>query len=176
MNAITAIPANTIPVSSPPAELAQKLATFDGMDLVRGTVPAIVVQQARQYLAVLERYHAPANPARIEMWCYKLRGGTAPISDRDFAQRLEAITEDCGDLPAWVWNRETLRLVRRANEFFPTSKAVYDALSAISNRATLGISQVRMLAGATPASAQAAATMARPEQIERMRREFGAAR
>lgn len=176
MNAITAITVSTLPVAAPPAELAQKLATFDGMDLVRGTVPAIVVQQARQYLAVLERYHAPANPARVEMWCYKLRGGTAPISDRDFAQRLEAITEDCADLPAWVWSSDTLRIVRRSNEFFPTSKAVYDALSAISNRATLGVSQVRMLANATPAPAPPPSTTARPEQVERMRHELGLAR
>ncbi len=149
--AIATLPVAPLPLPTPPAELAQKLATFDGMDLIRGSVSAVVVQQAKQHLALLERHHAAPRPAVIEFWCLKLRGGTAPMSDKDFAGRLSAIVDACGDLPAWVWNRNTLRAAMRTNEFFPTASKVYDLMAPIAFRGTLGLAHVRLLAAANPA-------------------------
>lgn len=131
-----------------PPELAQKCASFDGTDLVRGTVPAVVVEQAKRHLAALERHHAPAPEGVIEAWCRMLRGGCAIIDERDFSGRLFAIRVTCGELPAWVWTQETMKLTWRQCRFFPTAQELFDVLDGIAQKGLLGTSHVRMLAAA----------------------------
>lgn len=159
------------PLPVMPPELAQKCATFDGMDLIRGTVPARVVEQARAHLAALEAYHRPAPSALIELWCRKLRGGMAPLGEADFIGRLEAIQSSCGELPAWVWTSETHKLAWRRFKFFPTAHEMFEFLDEIAQKGMRGLSQVRMLANAKPSLANQG--MATPEQIEFMRQRLG---
>jgi hypothetical protein len=144
-------PPAAVPVC-PPA-LAQNLASFDGMQIVRGQVPALVVAQARSHLAALERYHAPPPLERIELWCRELRRGLAPISDQEFADRLAAIQADFAGFPGWVWNLETLSTMRRRQRFFPLSCDIEDVFGPLVFAKNRGISQVRLLASATPAPA-----------------------
>jgi hypothetical protein len=134
-----------------PAELAVKLAAFDGMEIIRGQVSSLIVAQAREHLLALEEHHAPPPPQRIELWARKLKNGVAPISEPEFVGRLSAIQEACGELPAWVWTSETLKIGWRTFKFFPTAFEVFDLLSSIANRGTLGMAQVRLLADAKPA-------------------------
>lgn len=146
----------TIPKSAPVAPiaapaLANKIATFDGMEIVRGQVPAHVVSEAKAHLAMLEVYHAPPPIELIELWACKLRNGVATITDREFEGRLEAIQETCGGLPGWAWNMETLRLAWQHFKFFPTASEVHDLIGAVANKAMLGVAHVRLLASAKPA-------------------------
>jgi len=148
--------ATLAPPRSPPVparDLAQNLASFDGMQIIRGQVPAEIVEQAKAHLAALERYHAPPPPARIEVWCRELRKGLAPITDQEFADRLAAIQADFGKFPGWVWNSETLSLMRRRNRFFPLSCDVEEVFQPIIQAKMRGMAQTRLLAGAKPALA-----------------------
>ena len=150
------VPISPPPIPQAPPELAQKLGSFDGMDLIRGTVSPVVVQQARHHLAALEAFHKPAGEQQIEAWCRMLRGGTAPIDEREFSSRLFAIRATCEDLPGWVWSRETLKLAWRECKFFPSAAEVFDILDAVAQKGLRGTSHVRMLAAATPAAALSA--------------------
>lgn len=144
------VPASPAPAPIPPAELAQKLAAFDGMDLIRGTVAPLVVEQAQRHLVALEAFHRPAAEGQIEAWCRMLRGGTAPIEEREFSARLFAIRATCDDLPAWVWSRETLKIAWKICKFFPTAAEVFELLEPVAERGSRGLAQVRLLAAVVP--------------------------
>lgn len=135
-------------------ELAQKCASFDGMDLIRGSVPAVVVEQAKTHLAAMERYHAPAPEGIIEAWCRLLRNGVAAIDERDFSGRLFAIRSVCEDLPAWVWTQESLKLAWKRFRFFPTAQELFEILDDLAQKGLRGMYQVRSLAAATPAQVE----------------------
>lgn len=166
-----------IPPSPPtkpemPPELAQRVAAFDGMDIIRGAIPIHVIAQANAHLAALERFHVQAPPALMEVWCRKVRNGTAVIDEREFLGRLEAIQDVCGDLPAWVWTQESLKLAWRHFKFFPTSSELFDMLNEIAQRGLAGTAHVRLLANAKiPQAPQG--DPATPEQIAEMRAAFG---
>jgi len=148
MNALT-IPKTSGLAPVCPAELAQKLANFESIPALFGTMPAVVIAQAKSYLAALERYHAPPPPERIEAWCRKLRTFLAPLPEAEFLPRLEAIKADFGHLPGWVWSEETLSLMRRKHRFFPLSCDIEEVFPALVSRKSGGIMiQVRMLANA----------------------------
>ncbi len=151
MNQIALIPRTPAGPPAMPAELAVKISSFDGMEIIRGQVPAIVVDQAKAQLVLLDRYHAAPPPERIELWCLQLRGALAPIEEQDFQFRVSAIMDDCGDLPGWCWTMETLSAVRRTTRYFPTSYDVNEILRPIANKGLRGRAQVRLLALAAPA-------------------------
>ena len=144
------IPNNPAPMPATPPELAQKLATFDGMDLIRGSVPAVVVEQAKRHLAQLEAYHRPARENVLEAWLRMLRGGVAPITETEFSSRLFAIRIACQDLPGWVWTTEMLKLAWRFMKFFPTAAEAFELLDPIAQKGMRGMSQVRLLSQAKP--------------------------
>lgn len=155
MSALTILPtAPTMPEM--PAELAQTCASDNGMDLIRGTVPVIVAEQAKAHLAALQAYHAPAPERTVEVWCRMLRQGVATIDEREFSGRLFAIRSICGELPAWVWTQDTLKRAWKKFKFFPTAQEVHELLEDIAQRGMLGFCRVKMLAAAAPQPALAA--------------------
>lgn len=141
------------PLPVMPPALAQKCATFDGMDLVRGIVPAAVIEEAQRHLGALERYNAPASEGIIEAWCRLLRAGCAAIDERDFSPRLFAIREACEELPGWVWNREAMKRAWRDPRFrfFPVASDVFELLNGLAQKRLRGTAHVRLLANAMPA-------------------------
>ena len=147
-----AVPQCAPPAPVPPPDLARKIEAFDGMELVRGQVPAAIVAEAKSHLAVLETYHAPPVPEQIELWLRKLRSGVVAVGEAEFDGRLEAITEACGHLPAWIWNMETLKEAWRTVKFFPTPAELDPMLQTIASKRMRGISHVRLLAEARPAA------------------------
>lgn len=145
---LAVIPSCPPPAPARPAALAHAFETFTGMDVVRGNVSAEVRAEAAQYLAALDARNKPAPMARVEFWARKLMAGTPPLGKSEFQGRLEAIFDACRDLPAWVWNEETLRRARRSFRFFPSAAEVFELLNDVTQRELLGTSIIRQLAGA----------------------------
>jgi hypothetical protein len=147
-NNTLALPDQKAPPLIPPV-LAQAVDRFEPMQTIRGTISAPAIVAARDTLDALARYHVPARPTLVEFWLRKLRQGLAPISDDDFDGRVEAIQGAAGDLPAWIWNAETLRLALRAFRFFPTASEVYDLMAPVAWRETRKWAIVRQIAACT---------------------------
>lgn len=81
---------------------------------------------AARHLLAIDRLCEPARAESIGGWLTKLAPGLvgAP-KDTGLRLNIEALIEDCGDLPAGVWVPETRRAYRRANKFWPTSCELY---------------------------------------------------
>ena len=106
-----------------PGNLAAEFAGYiDGWTPAK-TLPAPVVDAARELAGQFEAYLAPASPELVELWMRQLRKGTATIAEEDFKHRLDAVLMASGDLPAWVWCKEALRECLRspACRFFPSA-------------------------------------------------------
>lgn len=135
-----------------PPELARSIQNFDGLSIFRGQTPKRIVDLAKEHLARLQVYHAPPPPERMELWARKLRDGVAPISEQDLVLRIRAIEMACGHFPGWAWNSDTLKAALQVYKFFPSAAEVFEILSPVVNKGTLGLAQIRMLAQAMPAA------------------------
>jgi hypothetical protein len=168
-----ALPDQKAPPSIPPV-LAQAVDGFEPMQTIRGTISAPAIVAAREAIDALARYHVPAPPTLVEFWLRKLRQGVAPISDDDFDGRVEAVQSAAGDLPAWLWCAETLRLAWRAWKFFPTSSEIHDLLAPIAWRETRKLAIVRQIAScalpapAAPPAPEPEPALATPEKVEQV--------
>ena len=135
---------------APPAlsnDLSYAIDNFEPMALIKRSIPAPTIHEARDALAALSQYHAPAQPALIELWLRKLRTGTAPIAEEDFEARLEALLAAAADFPAWVWSFETLRTGWRNWKFFPTAAEIYELLAPIVWRGQRPFAVLKQIAG-----------------------------
>jgi hypothetical protein len=133
-----------------PAALAGSIATFGGIDAALRRAPAVVVAQAIDAVPALESYCQPAPSSLIQIWLRTLRKSTAAITDQDFNGRVEAVELVCGDLPGWVWCKDSLRAAMQSCVFFPTAADVDGMLRprARADRHRLWVA--RQLAAATP--------------------------
>jgi hypothetical protein len=77
----------------------------------------------------------PTERAMIEDWLELLRASVAnPPDDDGFARRLNAVAMVCGELPAPVWGKETIRAAVKAFKFWPSVAEVFELLDAHRKR------------------------------------------
>jgi hypothetical protein len=88
-----------------------------------------VVTEAQRALPGIEAALVPASLGEIRDWLQRVNAGVRIPLDRDeFDLRFSAIGAVCSDLPAKVWNDETLKTGLKAWRFFPSAADVAELL------------------------------------------------